>query len=122
MWRRWIRHLAAGATGTALYMVAVGLGVELVGLHPLTAVVLAFALSVVFSYSANRIWVYAPGRGHGYAVPRFLAGVALGAALNYGIMFGAVEVLDLWYGWGLAGAAFVVPPTNFLINYLWAFR
>jgi putative flippase GtrA len=121
-WVRWFRHLAAGGVGTLLYLAAVAAGVELLGYHPVASVVVAFTLLVIFSYTVNRTWVYAPKRGHGYAIPRFLVGVAIGFLLNTGIMYGMVEVLDLWYIWGLVGAAVIVPPTNFLINYLWAFR
>jgi putative flippase GtrA len=100
----------------------VGIGVEFLGLHPVPSVIFSFALLVVFSYTVNRLWVYAPVMGHGYAIPRFLIGVAIGFFLNAGIMYGMVEVLEVWYLWGLVGAAFVVPPVNFLVNYLWAFR
>ena len=122
VWVRWLRHLAAGGVGTLLYLAAVAIGVELLGFHPVASVSVAFTLLVAFSYTVNRTWVYAPERGHGYAIPRFFVGVAIGFLLNIGIMYGMVEVLDLWYAWGLVGAAVVVPPTNFLVNYLWAFR
>jgi putative flippase GtrA len=122
MIQRWFRHLVAGGTGTLLYMAMVALLVELASLHPLVSVVLAYSVAVGYTYAINRLWVYASARSHFYALPRFLVVVVVAFALNAGIMFVAVEFMQWWYGWGLLIAALVVPPTNFLLNYYWAFR
>jgi putative flippase GtrA len=122
MFHRWIRHLVAGGAGTLLYMLLVALFVEVAGLHPVASVVIAFIIMEIYTYLINRAWVYAPREGHAYAIPRFLAVTVVALSLNTGIMYLIVESLDLWYVWGLVATALVVPPTNFLLNYLWAFK
>lgn len=120
--KRGIRHLLAGGAGTLLYMVLVAAFVELVRLQPVTSVVLAFVVFEVYTYAVNRAWVYVPKQGHDYAVPRFLIVTAVSLGLNTGIMYVIVELLGMWYFWGLVATALVVPPTNFLLNYFWAFK
>lgn len=122
MLNRWLRHLAAGGAGTLLYLLLVALFVELVELHPVTSVVIAFVLMELYTYLINRAWVYAPKEGHAYAIPRFLTVTVVALSLNTGIMYLLVESLALWYVWGLVATTLVVPPTNFFLNYFWAFR
>ena len=122
MLNRLMRHLAAGGAGTVLYILLVALFVEVAGLHPVASVVVAFFIIVIYTYLINRAWVYAPKEGHAYAIPRFLTVTAVGLFLNTGIMYLIVESLELWYVWGLVATTLVVPPTNFLLNYFWAFK
>ena len=42
--------------------------------------------------------------------------------LNTAIMYVSVDVIGLWYIWGQISAAFILPPTNFMLNYFWAFK
>lgn len=119
---RLLRHLMAGGAGTLLYIVAVASLVELGGVDPVTAVVIGFSGIVAITYVVNRVWVYHARNRHRHALPKFLTVTAIGLILNAAIMYLAVDVATLWYGWGLAVAALVVPATNFLLNYLWAFR
>ena len=122
MFHRLIRHLVAGGAGTLLYMLLVALCVEVAGLHPVASVVIAFIIMEIYTYLINRAWVYAPKEGHAYAIPRFLTVTVVALSLNTGIMYLIVESLELWYVWGLVATALVVPPTNFLLNYFWAFK
>lgn len=122
MLNRWIRHLVAGGAGTLLYMLLVAMFVELAGLHPVTSVMIAFIIMEIYTYLINRAWVYAPKEGHAYAIPRFLTVTVVALSLNTGIMYLIVESLDLWYVWGLLATTLIVPPTNFLMNYFWAFK
>jgi putative flippase GtrA len=119
---RWIRHLVAGGFGTLLYMALVALLVEVTGLHPVTSVVVAFIALEIYTYGIFRAWVYSPTNGHTQTIPRFLFVAALALGLNAGLMYLIVEALGYWYGWGLLITALVVPATNFLLNYYWAFK
>ena len=116
------RHLVAGGIGTLLYLASVAFLVEIFKLHPVLSVVIAFIVFEVYTYASYRIWVYQSNREHGYAIPRFLFITLLTLFLNVGIMYLAVEILELWYIWGLVGTTLVVPPTNFILNYYWAFK
>lgn len=122
MLNRWLRHLVAGGLGTLIYMGLVAMLVEFAAFHPVTSVVIAFIVMEFYTYVVNRAWVYAPKEGHRYAVPRFLTVTVVALSLNTGIMYAVVEVVGYSYFWGLVATALVVPLTNFLLNYFWAFR
>lgn len=119
---RGIRHLIVGGTGTLIYMGLVTIGVEMISLNPVVGVVVAFSIIILYTYTLNRLWVYRATKGHIYTVPRFLVVTTIGLTLNTSIMFIVVEILHLYYFWGLVLTAIVVPPTNFLLNYFWAFK
>jgi putative flippase GtrA len=119
---RMVRHLVAGGIGTLLYMGVVFLLVEAAGLRPVYAVVISFLFFELFIYVINRAWVYHTVEGHAHAVPRFILITALTLILNTGLMYIAVDVFNLSYLVGLAATVVIIPPTNFLLNYYWAFR
>jgi putative flippase GtrA len=119
---RALRHLIAGGIATLLYMGLVALQVELLKLHPVLATCIAFLLMEIFLYLINRRWVYESTGGHGAAIARYLVVIAVALGLNSGIMALTVDVLGLWYVWGLVGSTLIVPLTNFLLNFYWAFR
>jgi putative flippase GtrA len=119
---RALRHLIVGGIATLLYMGLVSLQVELFKLHPVLATCMAFLLMEIFLYLINRLWVYQSTGGHGAAIARYLVVIAVALGLNSGIMALTVDVLGLWYVWGLIGTTLILPPTNFLLNFYWAFR
>jgi putative flippase GtrA len=119
---RFIRHLIVGGAGTLLYIACIAFLVEFLDFHPVTSVVLAFSLVVAYTYSANRSWVYQSKLSHRYSLLRFLVVISISFLLNTGIMYGAVEVVGLWYGWGLVATALIIPISNFYLNLLWAFK
>jgi putative flippase GtrA len=119
---RVFRYGVAGLFATALYFSAVAGLVEVADADPVPAAGAATVLVVVTSYMVNRGWVFDTDRSHASAFPRFLAASALSIALNTGLMYLSVHVLGWRYVAGLVLATVVVPPTNFVINYLWCFR
>lgn len=119
---RVFRYGVAGLFATALYFGAVAGLVEVAGAGPVPAAGAATMLVVVTSYVVNRVWVFDTDRSHASAFSRFLAASALSVVLNTGLMYLSVHVLGWWYVAGLVLATVVVPPTNFVINYLWCFR
>jgi putative flippase GtrA len=122
IFHRAFRHLVAGGIGTLIYIGLVAAGVEILALHPVTSAVAAFIVLEIFTYAINRSWVYLASRDHHYAVPRFLIVSVVGIVLNAAIMYVIVESFGLAYGWGLLATTIVVPPTNFLLNFFWAFK
>ena len=122
MTSRFARHLIGGGVGTLLYMGIVAILVELFNLDPVLSVAISFVLLELYTYLINRIWVYESRRTHGYAMPRFLIVAIVALSLNTGVMHLVVDIASLWYGWGLLLTVLLVPPTNFLLNYYWAFK
>lgn len=119
---RYIRHLIAGGIGTLFYVGFLTYFVEIFSLHPVISATVAFLLLEIYIYIAYRIWVYSPSRGHTYSIPRYIIVTSIALLLNSSLMYLTVEILQLWYLWGLVFAALIVPLTNFLISYYWAFR
>lgn len=119
---RAFRYGVAGLFAAVLYFGAVAGLVEMAGADPVPAAVAATLLVIVTSYLVNRSWVFATDRSHGSAFSRFLAASALSIVVNAALMYLSVHVLEWRYLAGLVLTTAVVPPTNFVINYLWCFR
>jgi putative flippase GtrA len=119
---RMLRHLVVGGTATLFYLMLLVLLVELLNMHPVLATCVAFLVMEIFIYAANWSWVHEPTLGHRSAVARYIVAIVVALALNSGIMALTVDVLGLWYIWGLAAAVLILPVTNFLLNSYWVFR
>ena len=119
---RWIRHLIAGGLGTLIYFVGVAFFVEILSLHPVHSSIVSFLLMEAYIYVIQRIWVYQSSQSHGYCFPRYVVVTIIALLLNAGLMYAAVEMMSWHYIWGLVITTLIVPPTNFLLNYYWAFK
>lgn len=119
---RWIRHLIAGGIGTLIYTGLIAFLVEIFLLHPVSATIISFGLLEVYLYIINRKWVHNTKTNHSYTLPRYGIVTIIALLLNAGIMFLVVEVFEWWYVLGIVCATAIVPPTNFLLNYFWAFK
>jgi putative flippase GtrA len=119
---RALRYGVAGLAATMLYFCAVAALVEVAVVGPVAAAAAATGLVIVSSYVVNRTWVFDARRTHGAAVWRFLVASAFSMVLNAGLMYLSVQVLRWWYVAGLLLTTAVVPPTNFVINYVWCFQ
>jgi len=119
---RFARHLLVGGVGTIIYMAILMCLVEIFNQKPVPSSVIAFIFGIIYTYILNRIWVYNTTKGHDYSVPRFFAVEILALVLNTSIMYISVEMCGFNYLWGQVGAACIMPPTNFLLNYFWAFK
>lgn len=119
---RVVRYGIAGVVATAIYVAAVALLVERARLSPVSAAVVATMIVIVTSYVINRTFVFGTNRRHSSAFARFVAASLLGIALNAGLMHLATRMLAWPYLAGAVLSVAVVPPLNFLVNYLWTFR
>lgn len=117
-----VRHLIVGGVGTLFYMAVLTGLVEVLKQEPVSSSVMAFVCLIIYTYLFNRFWVYRATRGHGYSVPRFLIVEMVALLLNTAIMYFTVEILGWWYIGGLLSATLLLPPTNFLLNFYWAFK
>lgn len=115
------RYGVAGVLATLIYAGVVLLLVEAMGLTPVPAAAIATVVVIVTSYVVNRAWVFDTARSHRSAFTRFVIASLLGITINTGLMYLAVHWLDWPYIAGVVLATLVVPPLNFIVNYLWAF-
>jgi putative flippase GtrA len=122
LFRRALRYGLAGLVATVIYFVSVMLMVERAHVAPVPAAVLATVIVIVSSYVINRAFVFETNRTHVSAFSRFVVASLLGIALNAGLMHVATVVMAWPYLAGAALSTTVVPPMNFFVNYLWAFR
>lgn len=120
--QRIVRYGLAGALATAIYFAAVVILVELAGIAPVVAAVIATMIVIVTSYAINRAFVFETNRAHASAFLRFAVASLVGIAANSLLMYVATRVL-LWpYQVGAALTIAVVPPLNFIVNQFWTFR
>lgn len=119
---RALRYGLAGLVATVVYFAAVVMLVEWMGFAPVTSAIVATTIVIVTSYLINRRFVFETDRPHGSAFARFTVASLIGIALNAGLMHLATQVLAWPYLAGAALATIVVPPLNFVVNYLWSFR
>ena len=119
---RIVRYGIAGVVGTGIYFAALLLLVELARTPPVPASFLATGIVAVASYLINRMFVFDTNRSHTSAFFRFVAASVWSAVVNAGLMRLAIGILGWPYLAGAVLTTAVVPPMNFAVNYLWAFR
>jgi putative flippase GtrA len=90
--------------------------------RPVIASAIGFLLSILVSFTLQRCWVFDSSTPTWVSLPRFLAVIAVGFALNGAVMLAGTEVLDLHYLWPQALVFFLVPLSNYSLNTLWTFR
>lgn len=116
-----IRYGLVGLLGTILHFASVIALVELAGLDPVIGSALGFILVLVISYFLNRTWTF---RAKGQRAGRFLIYTTvslIGLALNSGIMYVAVYLLEWNYLYGQSLVVVVVPVVNYILNRTWTF-
>jgi putative flippase GtrA len=119
---RVIRYGIAGVFATVVYSGVVFALVEFAGLKAVPAAVGATLVVIMTSYIVNRRWVFDTDRSHTSAFSRFVAASMVSICLNTGLMHVAVNFFGWRYAFGVLLTVVVVPPINFVVNYLWAFR
>ena len=98
--------------------------IELLGLRPLVANSLGFAIAVNVSFLGHRHWTFAGGATEDArrSLVRFWLVALLGFALNSGFVQLVTGTLGLHYGWSIPLIAGVTPVLTFTFSKLWAFR
>ena len=116
-----VRFGVIGVVATFVHVGMVVLLVELPGVEPVWANVLAFLTALPVSYFGNFHWTFAAEGQHGRRVPRFVFTQTLGFASSQTIMFVVVEVMSLHYGIALAAVLMTVPMMSYLLSRGWVF-
>ena len=117
-----VRYGVAGVVASAIYFVSVMLLVERGAMAPVPAAVVATLIVIVTSYVINRAFVFRTTRSHTSAFTRFVAASGMSIALNAGLMHLATGILAWPYLAGAVLTTAIVPPVNFVVNYLWTFK
>ncbi len=117
-----IRYGLAGLVATAVYAGSVMALVELAHVGAVPSATIATLIVMVTSYVINRAFVFDATRPHSSSFPRFAAATGLSIVLNTGLMHLAVTVLGWTYLAGVVLTTAIVPPVNFVVNYLWSFK
>ena len=122
MIKKFTKYATVGAIATLVYIGMLVAMVEILGLDPVISSIISFVFILIGSYYGNQYWTFRSGRNHLYSLPRYIIVSLGGLILNTGIMYLTVHILGWWYISAQMIAIFVVPLSNFLLNYYWSFR
>lgn len=112
-----------GVVATAVHMLVALTLLNMFGLPPLPANIIAFSVAFSVSFGGHSLWTF---RGHGAdlkaSIARLLAVAIFGFLLNNGTLWLLVEKTVLGDNGSVILAALVVPPVAYLMNKFWVFR
>lgn len=111
-----------GVAATVIHSGVVVSLVELGGLSPTPANLLAFGCALGASYVGHYYWTFRAISPHATAFVRFAIAAATGLVLNYALFFAIVDMWRANYLIALCAVLVVVPAVTFTMNKLWAFR
>ena len=115
------RFALVGAAATAVHL-GVGLGAISVGVPPLVANPLAFAVAFAVSFAGHRGWTFASTRVPArHALPRFGAVALGGLALNEAVLAALLALGAAPMG-AFAVAVTVAAASTYVLSRAWAFR
>lgn len=122
---RYILYNGAGLICTAIYLAVNVLFVQVLHLSAVLSVILGFFIYIVLNYMLNGFWVFRlqmQKTKHRHAAVKFIIVSMLGLVLNVSIMYLTVNILKLWYMYGLIFAMCIIPTVNFIMHNLWSFK
>jgi putative flippase GtrA len=85
--RQFLVFAAVGAVGTAAHYATLIALVQIWRVSPPVATTAGFAVGALVNYVLNYRITFASNARHAHALPKFLTIAAIGAALNYGIVW-----------------------------------
>lgn len=116
------RYAVVGLAGTAIHSLTTISLVELDLVAPTLASALGFLVTLAVSFYLNSRWTFGAGGDSAYVLVKYCLVSCSGLLLNTVIMYSSTVLLDMHYLLGLTLVVLIIPPTNFLLNLLWAFR
>lgn len=114
--RRIIAYVFWGSATTVVNFISYFLLTRLLALEPVTANILAWAISVLFAFWANRVQVF---HGHGnvlWELSLFVGGRAFSGALETGLLWLCVNVWRLHDGLVKLLASMIVVVINYVVS------
>jgi putative flippase GtrA len=122
---RYIFYNGAGLICTAIYLAVNVLFVQIFHLTAVLSVMLGFFIYIALNYVLNGFWVFRlqmQKAKHTHAAVKFIIVSMLGLVLNISIMYLTVNILKLYYVYGLIFAICIIPTVNFIMHNLWSFK
>jgi len=121
LWQQFLRFLFVGVIATVIHYSVLITGVELVGMDPVPASGLGFALSAGVNYVLNRRITFRSNAAHGRAMLRFAVVILAGLAWNVLLMHLLTDRMGYPYLLAQVFTTGVVLIWNFCGNALWSF-
>ena len=119
---RFARFVLVGGFATALMYALLLVGVEWLGMTPVSASVAGYTISALANYWLNRNLTFRSRQRHAIALPRFAAVSGAGLLINAAIMYVGTELLSGHYLLVQILATVVVLFWNYIGSQLWTFR
>lgn len=118
---RLVRFGTVGVVTFAVFYALVFVLVEFVTLDILYATPLSYIAAVLLNYGLHHAFTFESATAHDYSVPRYLAVIVAGCALNQALMYFGVRVVGLHYLVVQFAAMCIIVVANYLAFHLWAF-
>lgn len=119
---KFARFCLVGAVATALQFAILIGGVRLFGVDPVTASSAGYVVGAIANYALNYGFTYRSARPHHEAVPRFVAVLGIGLALNALLMHVQVHLLGFHYLAAQIVATGIALVWHFAGHLHWSFR
>ena len=119
---RFGRFAVVGALATATHAAVFTVAIEAAHVEPVLATVVAFVIAMLTGFALNRRWTFAVHDAPAQRLWRYAFAALAGLALNAGVMYCVVHLLNASPYLGLAAAIVIVPPISFALNHFWVFR
>jgi putative flippase GtrA len=116
-----VRFGTIGGTSVLIYAIAMLVLVQAAGVDIAVATVPAYLLSMVFNYLMQKLWTFRSKASHISSVPKYLFVHAVGIAINYFAVAGAIHVLGAHYALGQAAAIAIIATWSYVGQKFWAF-
>ncbi|MGB3921699.1 MAG: GtrA family protein [Minisyncoccia bacterium] len=120
---RILRFLITGSSGAALNIGLLFIFTEFFGWWYLVSATAAFLLSIVFGFSAHKLWTFKdsstdriPGQ---FSI--YLGLMLFNLAANAGILYTLVEKFEFWYIFGQVVTSLIIAVWSFFA-YKWLFK
>ena len=119
---RWLKFILVGLGSTLVHFVVLSALYLGLSLHIVAATVIAFVVSLVFSYLLNRSFTFASNVRHHVGLPRYLTVTLLGMFWNVAIMYSFVDLFRINYYLSFAVMSVIVAMNNYLLTRSWVFN
>jgi putative flippase GtrA len=119
---QFIRFASVGAIGTVAHYLVLAALVQLVGIHPVGASAVGFAVGATINYFLNYFLTFSSNIPHHLGMAKFFTVAVIGLGINSLIMVITVDFANLHYLLAQVTATFLVLAWNFTGNRLWTFR
>ncbi len=122
LFAKFIGFAGTGAIATGIQYAILILLREGLGISPVYASALGYAIAAVANYLMKYHWVFGSDEHHHVAGPKYALVSLTGLALNTLLMYLGTEILGLYYLLAQVIATAMVLIWNFTLNGIWTFR